>query len=125
MNRDEIKEFALKLMEEIWKPYNDKKVKDFYHPALVGNHRGQIIHIGDVENRLRWDKKNLKDPVYKIKNLVVGDNAFSIHFNYTALKIETGEVFQAETMYFYRLQDDLIRQFWTLASVDFNYLEQA
>jgi hypothetical protein len=125
MDRNEIEEFALKLMQEVWEPYNDKKVKDFYHFDVVGYHRDQVIHLGDVENRLRWDKKNLADPDYKIENLVVGDNEFSIHFNYTAREIKTGEMFQAEVMYFYRLEDDLIRWFWTLASVNFDYLERA
>jgi len=125
MNRAEIKEFALKLMQKVWKPYNDEKVKDFYHPEMIGYHRGQIIHIDDVENRLRWDKKNFIDPVYTIENLVVGDDSFSIHFHYNSKDIKTGEIFKAETMYFYRLEDDLIKEFWTLASVDFDYLERA
>ena len=124
MNRAEIKKFALKLMQEVWKPYNDEKVKDFYHQDMIGYHRDQIIGRNDVENRLLWDKKNLTDPVYMIENLVVGDNEFSIHFSYRAKDIKTGEIFKAETMYFYRLEDDLIKQFWTLASVDFDYLER-
>lgn len=112
-------------MQDVWEPYNDEKVRDFYHPDVVGHHRNQIIHIHDIENRLRWDKKNLTDPVYKIENLVVGDDEFSIHFNYTARDIKTGGIFKAEVMYFYRLKNDMIWRFWTLASVDFDYLEQA
>lgn len=123
MDRNEIKNFALKLMHEVWEPFDDKKVRDFYHSDLVGHHRDQIIGIEDVENRLRFDQENFTNPVYKIINLTAGYDEFSIHFNYKA-QLPDDDLFQVEVMYFYRLKKDLISEFWTLASVDFDYLEK-
>lgn len=114
MDSNRIKLFALKLMREVWEPFDDKKVRVFYHPELVGHHREQIIRIEDVENRLRWDQENFTNQVYKIINLVAGDDEFSIHFNYSA-KLPDDDQFQVEVMYFYCLKEDLISEFWTLA----------
>lgn len=75
---------------------------------MVDHHRDQIIHIEDVENRLRWDQENFTNHVYKIINLVADDDEFSMHFNYTA-QLPDDDLFQVEVMYFYRLKEDLIK----------------
>ncbi len=121
----ETQDFARRLMKEVWATYDHMKVHNFYQPDVTGHHGKQIIHLADIENRLMRDRIHWKDPVYDIKDLIVGEDKFSIRFTYAATQIQTGKRDEGiETMYFYHLKDSRISEFWTLASIDYDYFEK-
>lgn len=122
---DQTRAFALRLMKEVWEKYDDTRVPDYYHPDVVGHHGDQVIRRPDVENRLRRDRVHWKDPVYDIKDLLVEDDKFAIRFKYAATQIQTGKRDEGiETMYFYHLKNGKISEFWTLASIQYDYFEK-
>jgi hypothetical protein len=123
MNAEETRKFALRLMEEVWRPFDYTKLPEFYHRDVIGHHRGQTIRLADIENRLRRDSIHWTEPVYDIKNLIAEKDAFALRFLYSAIQISTGKRDEVEVMYFYRLTDGRISEFWTLASIDFDYFE--
>jgi len=125
MDSRETREFAERLMREVWEPFDYTKLSQFYHDRVVGHHRSQTIRLADIENRLRWDRKNYGDPVYTIKNLIAGEDEFAIRFLYTAKDVKTGNPIAVEVIYFYHINHEKIDEFWLLASVDFDYLEKA
>lgn len=119
------REFALRLMKEVWEPFDHTKLGEFYHPDVVGHHVSQTIRLADIENRLRRDRIHWKDPVYDIKNLVAEPDRFAIRFVFSATRIETGERDEGiETVYFYNLKDGKVSEFWTLASIDYDYFDR-
>ena len=121
---DQIRDFALRLMKEVWSTYDHTKVQEFYHPDVVGHHGDQIIHRVDIENRLKRDRLHWKDPAYDIKDLLVDRDRFAIRFMYAATQVRTGKRDKGiETMYFYHLKEDRISEFWTLASICYDYFE--
>ncbi len=125
MDAEETRKFAVRLMDQVWRPFDDSKVKEFYHPNAVGHHRSQTIHVSDIEYRLSRDRIHWKDPVYDIKNLVAEENAFAIRFMFSATQINTGKRDEVEVIYFYRLRDGKISEFWTLSSMDYDYFEKS
>ncbi len=125
LKTSETQDFARRLMKEVWATYDHTKVSKFYHPDVIGHHGDQIIHLADIENRLKRDRIHWKDPVYDIKDLIVEEDKFSIRFMYAATRIRTGKRDEGiETMYFYHLKDGRISEFWTLASIDYDYFEK-
>ena len=122
MNSRETKDFAERLMREVWEPFDYTKLKSFYREDMVGHHRSQTIRLPDVENRLKWDQKNNADPKYSIQNLIAGEDEFAIRFLYTAGDVKSGKEFSTEAIYFYHLREGKIDEFWLLSSHDFNYL---
>ncbi len=125
MNAEETRRFALRLMEEVWRPFDYTKLPEFYHHDVTGHHRDQTIRLADIENRLRRDSIHWTEPVYDIKNLIAEKDAFALRFLYSATQISTGKRDEVEVMYFYRLTDGRISEFWTLASIDFDYFEKS
>jgi predicted ester cyclase len=121
---EETRKFAMRLMDEVWRPFDYTKLMEFYREDFVGHHRGQTIYLADIENRLRRDRVHWTDPVYDIKNLVAEADSFAIRFLYSATQISTGRRDEVEVMYFYRLAGGKISEFWTLASIDFDYFEK-
>jgi hypothetical protein len=101
MNRDETRAFAQNLMKEVWEPFNSSAMPRFYHPNVVGHHRRadgstQELSYADVAGRLDWDKQTSADAV-------------------------TGGKVDVEVWYLYHLADGKVKEFWTVASVDFDY----
>jgi len=125
MNVGETRKFALRLMDEVWRPFDYTKLPMFYHSDVVGHHRDQTIRLADIENRLRRDRIHWTDPVYDIKNLIAEEDAFALRFLYSATQISTGKRDEVEVIYFYRLTGGRISEFWTLASIDFDYFEKS
>jgi hypothetical protein len=125
MNAQDIKTFAERLMDEVWRPFNYEKLPEFYHHDVIGHHRSQTIRFEDIENRLKWDRKNVTKPVYTIRNLVTSENEFALRFDYTARAIQDESELAVEVIYFYHLRGGKIDEFRLLASMDFDYLEKA
>jgi len=123
MTPEEIHRFALRLMHDVWEPFDSSRLDDFYHRDVVGHHRRQVIHFQDIENRLAWDRKNRKSQNYEIKELIAEQDRFSIRFVFTTLELQTMENSEIEVIYFYHLREGKISEFWLLASVEFDYLE--
>jgi len=124
-NIDHTRNFALRLMKEVWAKYDYAKVPAFYHQDVVGHHGDQIIRREDIENRLKRDRIHWKDPVYDIRDLVVDRERFAMRFRYSATQVRTGKRDEGiETMYFYHLKDGKISEFWTLASICYDYFEK-
>lgn len=122
---NETQDFARRLMKEVWATYDHTKLHKFYHPDVIGHHGVQVIRLADIENRLMRDRIHWKDPVYDIKDLIVDEDKFSIRFTYAATQIQTGKRDEGiETMYFYHIKDGKISEFWTLASIDYDYFEK-
>ena len=125
MNPEETRQFAMRLMKEVWEPFDHRKLAVFYRPDVVGHHRSQTIHLADIENRLRRDRIHWTDPVYDIKNLITEPDAYALRFIFKATQITTGKRDEVEVVYFYQLKDGRISEFWTLSSIDFNYFDKA
>jgi predicted ester cyclase len=124
VNAEETRKFALRLMDAVWRPFDFTKLPEFYHADVIGHHRGQTIRIADIENRLRRDRIHWSDPIYDIKNLIADEDAFALRFLYSATQLSSGKRDEVEVFYFYRLTDGRINEFWTLASIDFDYFEK-
>jgi predicted ester cyclase len=126
MNRDETRAFAQNLMKEVWEPFNSSAMPRFYHPNVVGHHRRadgstQELSYADVAGRLDWDKQTSADAVYKIQDIVAERDKFALRFIYTATFRPTGGKVDVEVWYLYHLADGKVKEFWTVASVDFDY----
>ena len=125
MDPEETRQFALRLMKEVWEPFDFTKLAKFYRPDVVGHHHSQTIRLADIENRLRRDRIHWTDPVYDIKNLVTEPDAFALRFIFSATRIDTGARDEVEVFYFYHLKEGLVSEFWTLSSIDYNYFDKA
>ena len=112
-------------MDKVWKPFYYEKLSEFYHHDVVGHHRSQTIRFKDIENRLRWDRRNVTNPVYAVRNLVTSENEFALCFDYTARSVKDESDLAVEVVYFYHLRGGKIDGFWQLASSYFDYLENA
>ena len=121
MTPDETRAFALRLMQEVWEPFGHEAVERFYHPDAVGHHRGQTISRRDIVQRLRWDLENFSNPRYDIRQLVAEADAFAIRFLFTCVLTRTGETFVTEVIYFYKLRDGKVAEFWLLSDANFDY----
>lgn len=115
------REFAVRLMQEVWVPFDHAAVSRFYQPDMVGHHRTQVLTVEDVVERLKWDRLNFRDPVYDIQDIVADTDRFAIRFLYACTLIATGQRFATEVNYFYRLRDGKIAEFWLLSDADFDY----
>lgn len=124
MSPSETREFAHRLMQEVWETFDHTALPRFYHADMVGHHRKQMITLEDVSLRLQWDVENFGDPVYEIRNLVADEDQFAIRFHFTCTMIKTGERFRTEVIYFYRLQDGKVAEFWLLSDGDFDYKQR-
>lgn len=116
-----IRNFATRLMDEVWRPFDDAAVPRFYHADAMGYHRSQVLTVEDVVERLKWDRLNFKDARYDIRDIVAGTDRFAIRFLYSCTLVATGEHFTSEVNYFYRLQGGRISEFWLLSDKDFDY----
>ena len=118
-----IRDFADRLMDEVWRPFDHAAVPRFYHADAVGHHQAQILTVEDVVERLKWDRLNFKDPRYDIRDTVIDTDMdmFAIRFLYSCTLVATGERFTSEVNYFYRLQGGRISEFWLLSDKDFDY----
>jgi predicted ester cyclase len=125
MDPEEMRQFAKRLMSEVWEPFDYTRLAEFYHVDVVGHHRSQTIHLADIENRLRRDCIHWTDPIYDIKNLVTEPDAFALRFIFSATEISTGKRDEVEVVYFYHVRGDKISEFWTLSSIDFDYFDKA
>jgi predicted ester cyclase len=121
MNAEDVREFAIRLMGQVWTPFDDTRLSEFYCHDAIGHHRTQTIRLGYIGNRLRRDRTYWKDPVYDIKELVTENDKFALRFIFSATQISTGNRDEVEVIYFYRLRDGKISEFWTLSSVDYDY----
>jgi predicted ester cyclase len=125
MQRKDIYQFAQDLMQKVWIPFDPSHLPEFYHRNVVGHHRDQTLSFSDVENRLLWDRKNILNSRYNIQEIIADDDRFSIRFIYTASLIKTHQNIGVEVIYFYHIQTNKIAEFWTLASIEFDYKEKA
>jgi len=124
MNADDIRKFAMRLMKEVWIPFDHRKLGEFYHTDVIGHHRTQTIRLADIENRLSRDQLHWKDQVYDIKNLVAEEDKFALRFIFAATQISSGKRDEVEVVYFYHLNDGKIGEFWTLSSIDYDYFDK-
>ncbi|MEO0797292.1 MAG: ester cyclase [Verrucomicrobiota bacterium] len=124
MHKDDVYQFAQELMQAVWIPFNPSRLADFYHLDVVGHHRNQTLSLADIENRLLWDRANIVDSHYDIKDVVADTDRFSIRFLYTATLTKSGENLSVDVVYFYSMRESKIDKFWTLASIDFDYNEK-
>ncbi|MEP9352897.1 nuclear transport factor 2 family protein [Xanthobacter sp. KR7-65] len=121
MSPEDVRSFAVRLMDEVWRPFDHTALARFYHPDVVGHHRAQTLALEDIANRLQWDVQNFGDPVYDIQDIVADEDKFAIRFLYSCTLLATAESFHVEVIYFYHLRDGLISAFWLLSSTDFDY----
>jgi len=119
---DETRAFALRLMKEVWEHFTPDAAERFYQPDVVGHHRTQTISRTDIVNRLRWDVVNFVNPAYDIRQIVAAEDAFAIRFIFACDK--AGTRFVTEVMYFYKLRDGKIAEFWLLSDSDFDYKQK-
>lgn len=121
----EIHDFAYRLMREVWEPFDDSRLDEFYHREVVGHHRAQVLSYADIVNRLAWNRRTRRNSRYEIRELIAENDRFAIRFVFTTLELPTGENSEFEVIYFYHLRDGKIAEFWLLASADFDYREPA
>ena len=124
MTSAETRGFAVRLMHDVWEPFDHQAVPRFYHGDMVGHHRKQTLNFDDVVARLQWDMLNFRDPVYDIREIVADEDKFAIRFIYTCTLIKDGAQFVAEVTYFYRLRDGKVSEFWLLSDSDFDYKQR-
>lgn len=116
-----IRDFARRLMREVWEPFDDTALPRFYHPDVVGHHRGQVIGLEDIASRLQWDRQNFGEPVYEIFDIIAEADRFAIRFAFTCRLIKQDAPLRTEVTYFYHLKEDKISAFWLLSDADFDY----
>jgi predicted ester cyclase len=121
VHSQETREFAERLMREVWEPFDHTAVERYYNRDVRGHNRSQELVYDDVVNRLRSDTGRFADPVYDIKDIVASEDKFAIRFIYTATVVATGEPVETEVNYFYHLKDGKVSEFWLLADIDFDY----
>ena len=121
MNTQETREFAQRLMREVWEPFDHTAVERFYDRDVRGHNRSQDLVYDDVVHRLHSDTGRFADPLYDIKDIIASEDKFAIRFIYTATVVATGEPVETEVNYFYHLRDGKISEFWVLADIDFDY----
>ncbi len=121
MTSSETRDFAIRLMHDVWEPFNHLAVPRFYHQDVVGHHRKQTLTFDDVVNRLQWDVLNFGDPIYDIREIVADGDKFAIRFIYTCALIKESAQLVTEVTYFYRLRDGKVSEFWLLSDADFDY----
>ena len=121
MNSQETREFAERLMKEVWEPFDYTAVERLYNRDVRGHNRSQELVYDDVVNRLRSDTGRFANPVYDITDIIASEDKFAIQFIYTATVVATGEPVETEVNYFYTLKDGKISEFWVLADVAFDY----
>jgi predicted ester cyclase len=121
VDSQETREFAERLMKEVWEPFDYTAVERFYNRDVRGHNRSQGLVYDDVVNRLRSDTGRFANPVYDIKDIIASQDKFAIRFTYTATVVATGEPVETEVNYFYHLKDGKISEFWVLADIEFDY----
>ena len=122
MHTQETREFAERLMREVWEPFDHTAVES---ATTIGTYAATTAPrssvYDDVVNRLRSDTGRFADPVYDIKDIVASEDKFAIRFIYTATVVAAGEPVETEVNYFYHLKDGKVSEFWLLADIDFDY----
>jgi predicted ester cyclase len=121
VNSRETREFAKRLMREVWEPFDFTAVERFYNRDVRGHNRSQELVYDDVVNSLRSDTERFANPVYDIRDIVASEDKFAIRFIYTATVVAAGEPVETEVNYFYHLKDGKFSEFWVLADIDFDY----
>lgn len=121
MSPTEVRDFARRLMTEVWEPFDHTALPRFYHPDTVGHHRQQTLSLDDISNRLQWDVQNFGTSSYDIRDIVADDDKFSIRFIFSCTLIGAGTPFRTEVIYFYHLRDGKVSEFWLLSDADFDY----
>lgn len=121
MNSQDTREFAERLMKEVWDPFDYSAVERFYNTDVRGHNRSQELVYDDVVNRLRTDTGRYTDPVYDITDIIASEDRFAIRFIYTATAPATGEPIETEVNYFYHLEDGKVSEFWVLSDTEFDY----
>jgi ketosteroid isomerase-like protein len=121
VNSQETREFAERLMKEVWEPFDYTAVERFYNQDVRGHNRSQELVYDDVVHRLSSDTGRFANPVYNIKDIIASEDKSAIRFIYTAGVVATGEPVETEVNYFYHLKDGKISEFWVLADIDFDY----
>jgi hypothetical protein len=129
MDPKETRAFAQRLMKEVWEPFNSSAVSRFYHRDVVGHHRcpneTQELSYGDVVNRLAWDKETNANAAFDYRDIIAEEDRFALRFLYLADFVPTGGKIDVEMMYFYRLREAKVAEFWLQASVDLDYKAKA
>jgi hypothetical protein len=120
MNSQETREFAERLMQEVWLPLDAGAVPRFYRRDMIGYNRKQRLNYDDVIHRLVTDRSRYTDPHYDIQDIIAAEDKFAIRFAFTA-KLPSGQPTSAEADYFYHLREGKISAFWLLADIEFDY----
>jgi hypothetical protein len=129
LDRNETRAFAQTLMKEVWEPFDSSAVSRFYHRDVVGHHRRpnetQQLSYDDVVNRLAWDKETNANAAFDYRDIIAEEDRFALRFLYVADFVPTGGKIDVEMMYFYRLREAKVAEFWLQASVDLDYKAKA
>lgn len=125
MNSQETRQFAERLMREVWEPYDHTAVERFYDRGVRGHNRSQELDYDDVVERLRSDRARYADGAYDIRDIVASEDKFAIRFIYSATVVATGEPVETEVNYFYHPKDGKVSEFWLLADMAFDYKAEA
>jgi predicted ester cyclase len=120
MKSQETREFAERLMQEVWLPLDAGAVPRFYRRDVIGYHRKQRLTYNDVVHRLVTDRPRYTDPHYDIQDIIAAEDKFAIRFTFTAT-LASGQLTSADANYFYHLREGKISAFWLLADIDFDY----
>ena len=121
MDANATRDFAQRLMDQVWRPLDSGPVPTFYNRDVVGWNRDERLNYDDVVNRLDWDVQTFADPAYEIYDLVADEDTFALRFRYTARMVATGDPVDAEAWYFYRLRDGKVAEFWLLGREEIEY----
>ncbi|HZP09364.1 ester cyclase [Methyloceanibacter sp.] len=121
MDAEATRDFALRLMREVWIPFADDQVPRFYNRDVVGHHREQLLTYDDVIARLSSDHGRFSGSNYHIEDIIAAPDKFAIRFRFTATVNATGQPISTEVIYFYHLARSRIAEFWLLADFPFDY----
>ena len=78
MNSQETREFAERLMQEVWLPLDAEAVPRFYRRDVIGYHRKQRLNYDDVVHRPVTDRPRYRDPLYDIQDIIAAEDKFAI-----------------------------------------------
>lgn len=121
MTREEVHDFAERLMQEVWIPYDADAVPRFYHPDMKGHHGIQEITLDQVATRLRTDGAHFGGGTYQIEEILASEEGFAIRFRFKAQVNAEGTILDEQVAYFYHLRDGKIAEFWLFADLSFDY----
>ncbi|WP_342641857.1 ester cyclase [Rhodoligotrophos ferricapiens] len=121
MTPQEVRDFATRLMDEVWRTFDDQAVERFYRRDVIGHHREQTLGFEDIVARLQRDVGKFGAPVYDIADIIAEQDKFAIRFIFSCTLLPANTPIATEAIYFYHLRDGKIAEFWLLSDTPFDY----